>query len=116
MSVGRQAPGPLVLLEETVGVFRVGSAVEPAWGAACLCHGLLPCFKGSHSPRAWKCCPVAWHGTICPPAQTRAPLRRVSPCPQLDAPWTPSSRCPSLSVGLSLGRSEMCPTPGAFGA
>lgn len=40
-----------------MGVLRVGCAVEPAWGAACLCQGLLPCFKGSHGPRAWKCCP-----------------------------------------------------------
>ena len=30
MSGGRQAPGPLVLLQETVVVFQVGSAVEPA--------------------------------------------------------------------------------------
>ena len=38
---GRQELGPLVPLEETAGVLRVGSSVEPACGAAGLCRGAV---------------------------------------------------------------------------
>lgn len=39
------------VLEETVRLLRqLGSSVEPACGAACICCEQLPFFKGSHGP------------------------------------------------------------------
>lgn len=59
-----------------------------------------------------------WPGTGQSVHQHRHTLRCAGllPAPPADDPQASSSCCPPLSVGLSLGRSEMCPALGAFGA
>lgn len=55
-------------------------------------------------------------GSVAGPAAGDPPAASVPwrlSAPQPDAPC---SCCPSLSVGLSLGRSEVRPAPEAFGA
>ena len=103
MSGGRQAPGPLVLLQETVGVFRVGSAVEPAWGAACLCQATpVSRVATARGPGS-----AAWRpGTGQSVQQHRRALHCAGPLPapswMLPGPLPPAV-LPCLSVCHSAG-------------
>lgn len=95
---------PLVLLEETVGVFRVGSAVEPAWGQPVFVRGCYPVSRVATARGPGSAARVAWHGTQSVHQHRRAPLRRPLPAPSwmLLNPFLPAV-LPCLSVCHSAG-------------